>query len=421
MSNAATSELKFRNFALPVLLIAVACLINYVDRGNLSIAAPTLQRELHITTADLGILLAAFFCTYTAFVFICGWLLDLFDVDWVFISGFTLWSFATAATGLVHGFAMLLAMRLLLGAGESVIFPCSCKVLASSVPERFRGASNALMTSGMKFGPAVGALGPGLLMAKYGWRPVFIWIGLMSLLWIPAWMLVASKRKSLRQGSVSSISTLKILSQSSFWFPTAGHFCSNYVLYFMVTWLPYYLVEVRGLSLEVMPLVASAYYACDAIGALSTGWTTDLLTRPGRSQTRVRKFSMAIGGVSAAICLVGCAFAGPRSYLIWLMMLGFSSGMSGWGPLAFAQTFAGPRAAGKWGALQNGFANFAGIFSPMITGFLVQWTGGFTAPLALAASVALLGAFSWRSLTPPESRPGESFVLSAMDETAVSS
>lgn len=419
MSNPATSALKFRSFAPPVLLIAVACLINYIDRGNLSIAAPALKDELRLTPAQLGILFSAFFYTYTAFIFISGWLVDRFDADRVFVFGFAVWSLATAATGLVHGFAVLLIMRLFLGAGESVIFPCSCKVLASSVPERFRGVSNALMTSGMKSGPAVGALGTGLLMAKYGWRPVFIWIGLLSLLWIPAWMLVTSKRKSLPQSSSLPISALQILGKRSFWFPAAGHFCSNYVLYFMVTWLPYYLVEVRGLSLKDMPWVASAYYACDAFAALITGWTTDLLARPGRSRTRIRKFSMALGAVCAAICLVGCAFAGSRSYLIWFMALGLSSGMSGWGPLTFAQTLAGPRTAGKWGALQNGFANLAGIFGPMITGFLVQRTGNFITPLAVAAFVALLGALSWSSVTDAESGSEESLVSHDLGETAI--
>ncbi len=422
MNDSAIPEPKFRHFASPVLLISVACLINYVDRGNLSIAAPTIQGELHITAAQLGILLSAFFYTYTAFIFISGWLVDRFDANWIFAIGFTLWSLATAATGFVHGFVMLLLMRLLLGAGESVIFPCSCKVLASFVPERFRGISNGLMTAGMKIGPAVGALGTGLLMAKYGWRPVFVGIGLISLLWLPAWMRVASQRESLSQSAkTSAMNAFEILQQPSFWFPTVGHFCSNYVLYFMVAWLPYYLVEVRGLSPVTMPLVASAYYACDSLSALSTGWITDQLTRSGRSQTQVRKFSMAFGSVSAAICLVGCAFATPNNYLAWFMALGLSSGMSGWGPLTFSQTLAGPSAAGKWAGLQNGFANFAGIFSPMITGFLVHWTGRFTSPLAVAAFVALCGAIAWSSIIGPSQTAENQSIPRNLPETALSS
>ena len=101
---------------------------------------------------------------------------------------FYVWSLATAATGLVHGFAMLLAMRLLLGIGESVAFPCYSKILAQHLPEHRRGFANGAIIAGMKCGPVVGTLGAGLLMAKYGWRPVFIGIGLLSLVWLPAWM-----------------------------------------------------------------------------------------------------------------------------------------------------------------------------------------------------------------------------------------
>src|SRR5262249_3262879 len=148
-----------------------------------------------------------------------------------------------------------------------------------------------------------------------------------------------------------------------------------------------------------MPLVASAYYACDSLSAFFTGWITDRIS--GHSQTRIRKYSMAIGSISATICLIGCAQSSSRDYLIWFMALGLSSGASGWGPLTFSQTFAGPQLAGKWAGLQNGFANFAGIFSPMITGFLFQWTGHFTAPLAAAAFVALCGAIAWSSVIDP--------------------
>src|SRR5262249_23196229 len=132
-------------------------------------------------------------------------------------------------------------------------------------------------------------------------------------------------------------------------------------------------------------------------GALSTGCLTDLLARTDHSRLRLRKFSMAFGSVLAAMMLVGCAFAGQNTYFYWLVAMGLSTGMSGWGVLSFSQTFAGPQLAGKWGGLQNGFANFAGIFSPMITGFLVQWTGHFAAPLGVAALMAIFGALSWSS------------------------
>src|SRR5438552_11639278 len=173
----------------PVLaLLAICLLINYVDRGNLSIAAPLLKDELGMSASQLGILLSTFFWSYTAMQFVSGWLVDRFDVNLIIAAGYLLWSLATAATGVVHGFTILLAMRLLLGIGESVAFPCYSKTLAQHLPEHCRGFANGAIIAGMKCGPVIGTLGAGVLMANYGWRPVFIGIGLISLVWLPAWM-----------------------------------------------------------------------------------------------------------------------------------------------------------------------------------------------------------------------------------------
>src|SRR4029077_16359612 len=110
---------KQQSFAMPLLLLALSVFINYIDRGNLSIAAPLLKNELGISASQLGILLSSFFWTYTVLLFVCGWFVDRFDVNRVLALGFLVWSLATAATGLVSGFTMLLTMRLVLGMGES--------------------------------------------------------------------------------------------------------------------------------------------------------------------------------------------------------------------------------------------------------------------------------------------------------------
>jgi sugar phosphate permease len=130
---------SLRAFTPVLMLLAVCLFINYIDRGNLSIAAPLLKDELGISASQLGILLAAFFWTYTAMQFVSGWLVDRFDVNRVIATGFLLWSLATATTGLVRGFTILLVMRLLLGIGESVAFPSCSKILARDLPEHHRG------------------------------------------------------------------------------------------------------------------------------------------------------------------------------------------------------------------------------------------------------------------------------------------
>jgi len=152
----------------PVLaLLAICLLINYVDRGNLSIAAPLLKDELGMSASQLGILLSAFFWSYTAMQFVSGWLVDRFDVNLVIAAGYLLWSLATATTGIVRGFTILLAMRLLLGIGESVAFPSCSKILARHLPEYHRGFANGVIASAFSCGNAVGTFGAGIVMAKH--------------------------------------------------------------------------------------------------------------------------------------------------------------------------------------------------------------------------------------------------------------
>ena len=383
--------------AAPALaLLAISLLVNYVDRGNLSIAAPLLKGELHLSASQLGILLSGFFWTYTAMQFVSGWLVDRFEVNLVIAAGYLLWSLATALTGMMTGFTMLLMMRLLLGVGESVAFPCCSKILALHLPEQYRGFANGLMIAGMKCGPAVGVFGAGLLMARYGWRPVFIGMGVVSLIWLPVWMQWMPRGAGINACLTSNAArTLDIFRQRSFWGASAGHFSNNYVVYFMVTWLPYYLVHERQLSMATMSGIAGIYYLVDASCALTAGWLSDWFIRSGYTPTVVRKSAMAIGHTTAAIGLAGCALAGSHSYLLFLMTIAIGSGTAGSGVFAFSQTLAGPRVAGRWTGMQNGMGNFAGVIVPALTGFTVDWTGNFGVALAITAAASLAGGFAW--------------------------
>jgi MFS transporter, ACS family, D-galactonate transporter len=182
-----------------------------------------------------------------------------------------------------------------------------------------------------------------------------------------------------------------------------GHFPrtfgSNYLLYFMVTWLPFYLVHERHLSMQNMVRTASVYYLVDAVSAITTGWVSDFWIRKGCTPTLVRKTVMAIGFATSAVAVTACAMvasaAGPQIYLPCLMAVGIGSGMAGSGVFAFTQTLAGPHAAGRWAGLQNGFANLAGVIAPALTGFALDRTDSFAAPFVITAGVLIAGGLSW--------------------------
>jgi ACS family D-galactonate transporter-like MFS transporter len=213
----------------------------------------------------------------------------------------------------------------------------------------------------------VGTLGAGLLMAKYGWRPVFIGIGLTSLLWLPAWIRWRPRGGTINRSLPASSGLADIVRQRSFWGVCTGHFSTVYLLYFMLTLLPFYLVRERHLSMQTMAKIANACYTIEALSALTTGWLSDFFIRRGATPTRVRKSAMAIGHTLAAVALMGCALANSQWYLGCLIAVGIGSGTAGMGTFAFGQTLAGPQATGKWTGLQNGLANLAGVVALALT------------------------------------------------------
>jgi ACS family D-galactonate transporter-like MFS transporter len=330
-----------------------------------------------------------------------GWIIDRVDVNWVLAAGFVLWSVATTATGLVHGFAMLIVVRMVLGAAESVAFPSYGKIIALHVPQQHRGIANAVIMSGMSVGPVVGTFVCGISMARYGWRPVFIVIGLISLLWVAPWLRWMPKNTIAGQHLTATVSAVAILRQRSFWGATVGHFCIAYPWYFMLLWLPLYLVRERHDSMQEMAFHAALFFVVYALAAPVTGWMADALIRAGGSVTMVRKSFMAIGHALVVLGLLAGAASAARLSFICMMVIGCGLGFAGPNVFAFAQTLAGPAAAGKWTGIQNCLANIAGVVVGPLTGFVVDRTGHFRWAFAICAGITVVGGFSWTQLVGP--------------------
>ena len=376
-------------------LLAVAILINYVDRGNLAVAAPLLKDELRLSNTQIGVLVTAFFWTYTLVMAVSGWIVDRVNASWVLAAGFVIWSVATAATGLVYAFGFFLLVRMLLGIGESVAFPSFTKIVAANIPQEHRGLANAVVVSGMSLGPAIGTFACGMSMARFGWRPVFISIGLASLLWIVPWLRYMPATKPAAERKVAGASILDILRQRNFWAASAGHFCSNYPMYFLIVWLPLYLVRERHLTMQQMAVKGTLYYLAYAAMAPIAGWVADKFVRAGRDVTMVRKSSMGIGHALYAIGIFMAGAADARIWMSGLVVMGIGAGFIGPTIYIFAQTLSGPSAVGKWIGLQNAFGNLAGVVVGPLTGWIVDRTGHFGSAFSICAVSALLGGAFW--------------------------
>lgn len=385
-----------------IALLALAALINYIDRGNLSMAASLLKDELGLSASQLGILLSSFFWTYSLFLPVSGWLADRFDAKWVMAFGFFLWSGATALTGGLHAFAALLAARLMLGIGESVAYPCYARTLVRHVPEVGRGFANALIAAGVGCGPALGMFFGGTLMARYGWRPFFIVLGLVSMAWLIPWFAWMPRgAAAVSPVEKSGAWFLKLVMQRSMWGTCGGLFGANYVLYFEITWLPYYLVHERHLSMGTMARISGVGYLCYSAGAVVFGWISDRWIAAGGTPTLVRKTFAGAGAGIAGLLLLSCALAGPTASVILLLLAFAAGGMCGSNIWAITQTLAGPRMAGRWTGLQNFLGNLAGVIAPAVTGFVVDYTGRFFVAFVIMAIVAMLAALSYFFVVGP--------------------
>ena len=379
-----------------VLLVTAAVFINYIDRGNLGTAAPLMQDELHMSASQLGFLLSAFYYGYVAFMPGAGWLAERYGVHRVFATGLAIWSIATLATGFAQGFVALLILRVLLGVGESVAFPCASKVLAGAVEVQHLGKANGVLAFGYLVGPAVGTLLGGFLMSIYGWRPVFILFGAMSLLWLWPWgkSKVALSPKG-REVDEDVPPYPLILRQRALWGASLGHFASNYSFYFILSWLPFYLVKARGFSMGTMAVIASWAYLLNAASALLMGWVADRWIRAGRSVDLVYKGLMVMSHVAGIACMAGMVLLPVAGSIVALFIFQIIAGFSYPGIFAIPQIIAGPKASGSWVGVQNAVGNIAGLIAPAVTGILVDQTGRFDVAFAVVAAVNVFGLIGW--------------------------
>jgi MFS transporter, ACS family, D-galactonate transporter len=383
-------------------LLTLSVLINYIDRSNLSIAAPLIKDELRISASQLGILLSAFFWTYALMQIPAGWLVDRFDVKWVFAAGFFVWSAATAVTGILRGFVALLIVRVILGFGESVAFPSYSKILGGHFKEHRRGFSNSMIMAGLSLGPALGMKVGGNAVGHFGWRPFFVVLGLAGLLWLPlwfAWMPRRSDRHSYSSGHTAGL--LDILRLRSAWGTCIGQSSINYYLYFLVTWLPFYLVRGRHLSLGEMANAGGLLFLMSAISATASGKLSDRWIQAGASPTFVRKGMMIFGHTGIGILLILTVLAHGPLLTTALTLTGAFLGISICNSWAISQMLAGPRMVGRWVGMQNFAGNLAGAVAPALTGFLLDRTGSFYWPFVITAVVAWIGGLSWWFVVGP--------------------
>ncbi len=380
-----------------IFLIAAAILLNYIDRGNIGVAAPLMKEQLGLSATEFGVAVSAFFWVYAPIQIVVGWLCDRFSIYRLFALSMAACAITTLLTSFAAGLASLIALRLMLGLAESIAFPGSSKLIAKHVSANRRGIANAAVGAAFCWGPAVGTYVGGMIMASFGWRAMFVTFGLLTLLWLEPWRRgIRPYTQNVPHVREPGFPILGLIGKRSLWAMSIGHFTTNYVFYFVMTWLPLYLVQSRGFSISSMAMLATMVFIAQGVGALAVGWGSDRIVARGWPEGLVRKYLLVAKDTGIAVAIVGIASASTdASLLFWLIFGGVALGCEGGNVYALSQMFAGSRGTGTWVGLQNAFANLAGVAGPIITGLLVDRAGGYTIAFWVAAAIAGFGAAWW--------------------------
>ena len=295
-------------------LLSLGMIIAYASRSNLSVAlvAPDFIQSFSLTNTDRGLLNSAFFWAYAVLQIPAGWVVDRYGVKWPYAISFLFWCVAAAATALAGTLGILIALRIILGVGESVVAPASYKWIRMNFAERQRGLAVGLYMTGTKIGPAIGTPLAAWLIAMYDWRMMFVLIGLGGLVWLVPWMWLvkddrrsAAAQRAAAKASGPAIPFGRVMASPVIWGTIVASFCYMYFVYFCMTWMPAYFTEARHLSLTKMGLFTFFSFGGMAIVATLAGWGADTLIGRGYNAVTVRKWFTIAGFAVACTELLG--------------------------------------------------------------------------------------------------------------------
>ena len=400
---------------LMLALITAATLINYLDRTVISVAAPLLSKDLHLSPAVMGLVFAAFSWTYAASQIPGGILLDRIGVRLTYFLSIALWSICTTLQGLSSGLASLLSARLCLGVAEAPAFPCNSRVLSTWFPQQERARATGVYSIGQYFGLAF--LSPVLfwISAAWGWRALFLIVGVAGIAFAFTWITVyrdpyASRRINQAEldhiaagGGLAARHTATrfewrsiglLMRQRQILGASIGQFASNSTLVFFLTWFPTYLATERHMVWLRIGFFAVLPFIAATAGVVGGGVLSDLLLRRTGSANIARKLPI-VSGLLLASTIVAADFLDNDTTVIAVMSLAFfGQGMCNLGWTLITDVAPKPL-LGLTTGLFNLCANLAGIVTPLVVGLIVSATGSFALALGFIAILAIGGAFSY--------------------------
>jgi sugar phosphate permease len=430
---AATGSSKGRWYVL--LLISVMYLVTYLDRVNISTAAPEISKEFGFDKVTMGFIFSAFVWSYALFQVPGGWLSDRFGARGVLTGVVTFWSVMTAATAAAFSSLSFIVVRFLFGVGEAGAFPGATRAMQLWYPQRERGFVQGITHSASRLGAAiaplivapiiVGGQFGGITIPALGWRAVFLICAVIGLIWAVWWALsyrnlpedhpmvnkaeLGHIRGIAPDGTINPPNIHKqtnvpwsmLVRSANMWAIMCAYFTYVYCLWIFLSWLPSYLVEARHFTLLKTGLLASLPLFAGVIGDTAGGLATDWLLHKTGSAKIGRRAVAIVGLLGCAICIVPAALTNDAYTAVYgltasMFFLEFTIGPSWAVPMD-----TGGKYSGTVSGMMNMAGNFGGALSPIVFGFLAQ-SGNWQAPFIVAAALLVVGAAVWAFWIDPD-------------------
>jgi MFS family permease len=386
--------------------------INYMDRVVLSVAAKPIASEFHLSPVSLGYLFSSFIWTYTLFLIPMGQLVDRFGTRRVAAAGIGIWSLATVLTGAASAYSLLLASRLVMGAGESSSNPVCAKTVRQWIPARERGAANAVFNAGSFAGPAFCLALIGVLISAFGWRWAFVISGSIGFIWLALWLycfdtpertrwlpheeraLILRERNNgalnLDDGEPDGL--LRLLRSRTLWGIALTEGCNIYAQYLFLTWLPSYLQTTRHVSITSSGWLSGVPYGGAVVLAILAGWLSDRYVKRAGVASGRRRHAIAVSMLcGAAILLVPLATHFAALVAVLTVSLSGIAATNATNFSLLSDMLPNQRDIAKAMGFVIVGGNVFGLLAPIVTGYVISLTGKYDFAFAIAGALQLIG------------------------------
>lgn len=389
-----------------LVLLFIASMINYIDRAALSILAPYITADLNVNKAELGLIFSSFAIGYAVFCFIGGWLADKYGPRRIFAGAMGLWSLFAGLTCMAFNFVSLFIIRVIFGAAEGPMGSVTNKTIVKWFPAKERARAVGVSFSGNPMGGAVSAPIVAAAALAFGWRMTFIGMMLIGFVWVVIWLAAARNRtgdQSDTQQQASPVDSEEsclpdeklsyYLKQPIILFTALAFFAYSYILFFFMTWFPSYLLDARGLNMHDMSIANVLPWLLGFVGLISGGFISDYIYKITNNLLFSRKVIIVVGLIIAAVCITASALVASLYSAIGLMSVGmFAMYVTTSCYWAIVQDTVKGNNVGAVSGFIHFLANLAGVFAPMLTGFIVQGTGQYYSAFYLVGALAIISA-----------------------------